>query len=143
LDLEPHFTGQCHCGRVHATFRVSTPDLQVRACQCGFCRRHGAKNVSDTDGFAEIISDGPLVRYHFGLMSADVLLCPVCGVYVGSALEADGITRVSLNAAGLAMAPYAGSDATPMDYSGETLHERLDRRRARWTPARVVERSPA
>jgi hypothetical protein len=135
-------TGSCHCGRVRAAFRASSPDLQVRACQCGFCRRHGAKSVSDTDGFAEIISDGPLVRYHFGLMSSDYLLCPVCGVYVASALEADGITRVSLNAAGLAMAPWVDRDAVPVDYRGETLHERLDRRRAMWTPARLVERTP-
>ena len=50
-------------------------------------------------------SDGPLVRYHFGLMSSEALLCPSCGVYVGSALVADGITRMTLNAAGLAAAP--------------------------------------
>jgi hypothetical protein len=136
------FTGSCHCGRVRAQFRASSPDLQVRACQCSFCRRHGAKNVSDTDGFAEISSDGPLVRYHFGLMTADVLLCPKCGVYIGSALEADGITRMTLNAAGLAMEPWKSQEADPVDYSGETLHERLDRRRARWTPGRIVERKP-
>lgn len=137
------FTGSCHCGKVRAKFRATSPDLQVRACQCGFCRRHGAKTVSDTDGFAEIAVQGKLIRYHFGLMSSDALLCPGCGVYIGSALEADGITRVSLNAQGLAMAPFAEREADPVDYSGETLHERLDRRRARWTPARIVERATA
>jgi hypothetical protein len=135
------FTGSCHCGRVHVGFRATSPTLQVRACQCGFCRRHGAKNVTDNDGFAEITCDGPLVRYRFGLMTSDSLLCPGCGVYIGAAIEADGITRVTLNAAGLAMAPFADQLAEPMDYRGETLHERLDRRRARWTPARVVERA--
>lgn len=132
------YSGACHCGRVKVGFRASSPELAVRACQCPFCRRHGAKAVSDNEGFAEIQSDGRLIRYRFGMMTADYLLCPVCGVYVASALEADSITRVTLNAAGLALAPFSAAEATPVDYSGETLHERLDRRRARWTPARIM-----
>jgi hypothetical protein len=137
------FSGQCHCGRVRVGFRASRADLPVRACQCGFCRRHGARTVSDTDGFAEIASEGPLSRYHFGLMSSDALLCSKCGTYIGSALVADGITRVTLNAAGLMMQPFADEEAEPVDYAGETLHERLDRRRAKWTPGRIVERGAA
>jgi hypothetical protein len=141
---EPHVhTGQCHCGRVTATFRASSDKTPVRACQCGFCRRHGAKTVSDTDGFVDIVSDGPLSRYHFGLMTADYLMCPKCGTYIASMLEADGICRVTLNAAGLQMKPWDEQIAEPADYSTETLHERLDRRRARWTPARVRERAMA
>ncbi len=132
--------GACHCGRVTATLRCE-PGLEVRACQCGFCRRHGAKTVSDPDGFAEIASEGRLIRHRFGLMTSDYLMCPDCGVYVGSALEADHITRVTLNTAGLQMKPWCDKVAQPVDYSGETLHERLDRRRERWTPARVVERT--
>jgi hypothetical protein len=58
-------------------------------------------------------------------------------------LEADGIERLSLNAAGLQMAPWADLLAEPVDYSTETLHERLERRRARWTPGRVRERVEA
>jgi hypothetical protein len=141
--MTQHFTGQCHCGHVRVSFRASDEHLKVRACQCGFCRRHGAKSVTDTDGFADIATHGPIHRYRFGLMTADYLICPECGTYVGSALEADGITRVSLNAAGLRMQPWADADAEPVDYSGETLHERLDRRRERWTPARIHERAMA
>ena len=136
-------SGQCHCGHVTVEFRATSDQLKARACQCGFCRRHGVKSVSDTDGFAEITSTGPIHRYRFGLMTADYLICPECGTYVGSALEADGITRVTLNAAGLRMEPWAEGAADPVDYSGETLHERLDRRRERWTPARIRERRSA
>lgn len=135
--------GQCHCGTVSASFRTATDGVRARACQCGFCRRHGAKTVTDTDGFAEIASDGPLNRYRFGLMTADYLLCARCGAYVASEIEADGIMRVTLNAAGLKMEPWSAQPAAPVDYSGETLHERLDRRRASWTPARIRERASA
>lgn len=134
--------GQCHCGSVSVSFRTSGSEpLDARACQCGFCRRHGAKTVTDTDGFVEITSNGTLVRYRFGLMTADYLLCARCGVYVASAIEADHITRVTLNTSGLGMKPWCDSIAQPVDYTGETIHERLDRRRANWTPARVVERA--
>ncbi len=136
-------SGQCHCGHVTVEFRITSDKLRARACQCSFCRRHGAKTVTDTDGFAEIASQGAIHRYRFGLMTADYLLCPECGTYVASALEADGITRVTLNAAGLRMEPWADGVAQPVDYSGETLHERLDRRRAAWTPARIRERAMA
>ncbi len=137
-----HHNGACHCGRVNVSFRTDAR-ITPRACQCDFCRRHGAKTVTDTDGFAEIVSDGPIARYHFGLMSADFLICPTCGVYVASVLEHDGIERMTLNAAGLRMAPWADALAEPVSYSGETLHERLDRRRAAWTPGRVRERVTA
>lgn len=136
-------TGACHCGRVSANFRTTEATVKARACQCDFCRRHGAKTVTDTDGFAEIVADGPLNRYHFGLMTADYILCPTCGTYVGCVLEADGIERMSLNAAGLRMTPWSEQLADPVDYSTETLHERLERRRARWTPGRVRERVEA
>ncbi|HEY3813876.1 MAG TPA: aldehyde-activating protein [Caulobacteraceae bacterium] len=136
-------SGHCHCGRVSATFRTTEATVKARSCQCDFCRRHGAKTVTDTDGFAEIVADGPLMRYHFGLMTAEYLMCPKCGTYVACVLEADGIERLSLNAAGLQMAPWADLLAEPVDYSTETLHERLERRRARWTPGRVRERVEA
>ncbi len=139
----PPHVGVCHCADVVVRFSTAKESITPRACQCDFCRRHGAKTVTDNNGFAEIVANGTLVRYRFGLMSADFLLCAKCGVYIGAALEADGITRVSLNSVGLQLQPWMDDVADPIDYSGETLHERLDRRRVRWTPARVFERAGA
>ena len=41
------YPGACHCGAVGVFFETDAgaDALQVRACQCGFCRRHGAKTV--------------------------------------------------------------------------------------------------
>ena len=49
-----HIAGTCHCGAIRGTLAASKPaaELQVRACQCGFCTRHGAMTVSDPAGRA-------------------------------------------------------------------------------------------
>ena len=42
--------GQCHCGAVRVEIEgVEAADLPLRACQCGFCRRHRALGQDDTD----------------------------------------------------------------------------------------------
>ena len=38
---------EAHAGALAHSLREA---LQVRACQCSFCRRHGAKTVSDPNG---------------------------------------------------------------------------------------------
>jgi hypothetical protein len=47
-------SGTCHCGAIRGTLAATKPaaELQVRACQCGFCTRHGAMTVSDPAGKA-------------------------------------------------------------------------------------------
>ena len=46
------FEGRCHCGAIGFSFRTAkTPDQwPLRACQCRFCRGHGAQTTSDPDG---------------------------------------------------------------------------------------------
>ena len=48
------FAGTCHCGAIRGTLAATKPaaELQVRACQCSFCTRHGAMTVSDPAGRA-------------------------------------------------------------------------------------------
>ena len=63
--------GHCHCGNLEVIFRTEkdASALGVRACQCGFCRRHGARTVTDPDGSATIrVHDVRcLTRYRFDL----------------------------------------------------------------------------
>ncbi len=118
------------------TTRLAAAHLPVRACQCSFCRRHGALTSSDpagTLGFAVRVPVA-LLRYRFATGSADFLLCARCGVYVGAVMEEDGrrFGIVNLNAldarADLTQVPET------MDYSAEDASARRVRRRARWTP---------
>ena len=78
-----------------------------------------------------------LVRYRFGLGTADFLLCARCGVYVACVIDGAFAT---VNVRALAEASRFTQAPRPNDWSGESADERRARRRATWTPASVEER---
>ena len=131
------YRGQCHCGAIRATLTATRPasELQIRACQCGFCTRQGAMTVSDSAGSAEIvIAPDQLIAYQFGTRTGTSLLCRACGVYAGVIVEDGGKTWSALNVRGLALEGFGGRQAEPMTYDGETPQARIARRKQKWTP---------
>jgi hypothetical protein len=80
--------GSCHCGNVRVRIELSRPpsEYQPRACDCDFCRKHGAAYVSDPQGALQIrIKDEREThRYRQGSGLADCLLCRQCGVLIGA-----------------------------------------------------------
>jgi hypothetical protein len=139
-------TGQCHCGKLKASFETQkTPQqLGVRTCQCDFCRRVGAINISDSQGQVTIDCKADDVeRCRFALKTADFLICKSCGVYI-AAVMGEGARIVStINVAGLRMQELLGVEEAPADYGAETTQERIERRYERWTPARFTDPSLA
>jgi len=138
--------GKCHCGRIEVDFETAIPpaQLQVRACQCSFCRRHGAKTVTDPNGRLIIQYEaGSLDRYRFGLRTADFLLCRTCGVYVAALFSDGGEVRATLNAAGMMLAELSDQNPEPVHLDHETVEVRRTRRKANWTPTTLVERTAA
>jgi hypothetical protein len=138
--------GSCHCGAVRVMMEASTtPDkLQVRACQCGFCRRHGGLTVSDPDGHLHIeAAAGAVRRYRFAQMQSDYLFCEGCGAYVGALTSTDIGTLGIVNVRGVDMHDFQGREPDPMNYEAETVEQRQTRRKARWTPAEFIELRPA
>ena len=129
--------GRCHCGALRVEFETDKP-LAPRECQCSFCRKHHARSVSDPDGSAQLTLDGETIRYRFGTGSGDFLICGQCGVYVGVAQAIDGQLYAVLNLTAFDD-PHDELAGEPMNYDGETAERRTARRRARWTPARIVE----
>jgi hypothetical protein len=135
--------GQCHCGAVRVEIEgVAAADLPLRACQCGFCRRHGAISTSHPDATITI-AGGPLTRYRFGQRLSNFLICAECGCYVGSAAEIDGGWYAILNVRGVDLPGLENREPQPMVYDGETPAERTARRRARWSPATLPELQPS
>lgn len=136
------YSGQCHCGKLNASFETQkTPQvLGVRTCQCDFCRRVGAINISDPEG--EVVIDAiadDLIRYRFALRTADFLICRHCGVYI-AAVTGDGADiRSTINVAGLRMTEFLAVEEAPMQYGAETAETRVARRAAKWTPTRFLD----
>lgn len=138
--------GHCHCGAIRVELEPGRPvgDLALRACQCGFCRRHGARTTSDPKSVLHIeAAPGALERYRFGRRVAEILLCADCGCYIASTIEADGRLLATLNVTGVDLPAFAGRVAEPAHYDDETDEARLARRKARWTPTVLVETSPS
>jgi hypothetical protein len=136
----PIYAGQCHCGAIRGSLAASKPaaDLAVRACQCGFCTRHGAMTVSDPNGRAVFeIERAALMRYQFGARTSTILLCARCGMYAGMILEDGGKVWSILNVRGLAVPEFQDRAAEPVVYEGETPEARIARRKSRWTPTEV------
>jgi len=126
--------GGCHCGALSVEFHTGKP-LAPRACDCSFCRNHGARSVSDPEGQA-IIGGAPL-RYRFGMKTADFLVCPACGIYVGAVIEVDGAHYSVLNLNAFDDPRHDLADK-PMSYGGESAEERTERRRRMWTSTELL-----
>ena len=132
--------GECHCGAIQASLVATNPAdaLQVRACQCGFCTRHGAMTVSDPNGRATfIMREGQLQAYQFATRTGTSLICKTCGVYVGVMLkDGDDVWSV-INVRGLAVSELMMRTAEPVIYDNETAEQRIARRKAKWTPTEI------
>ena len=127
--------GQCHCGAIRFHFETGAP-LAPRACQCGFCRRHGARTVTDPAGAAALSLSPETIRYRFGTGTSDYLVCGRCGVYVGAVAELEGALYATLNLNAFDE-PRLDLVAAPVSYDGEDAAAKAERRRARWTPAKL------
>jgi hypothetical protein len=132
------YRGECHCGAIGYEYRteVAPQRWPIRACQCAFCRMHGARTTSDPLGHVDFNFREPncLRRYRFGLRTADFLLCGRCGGYLGATtvIAAGSFAVINVNL----LRPYLQGlgTAEPMSYEGETAEERARRRSQRWTP---------
>jgi hypothetical protein len=135
------YEGSCHCGAIRATLFATRPasELEVRACQCSFCTRHGAKTVSDPAGRCRFEIDGAALSwYRFETRTGMSLICNRCGTYAGAIIEdGDKIWSV-LNARALAIVELRDRAPVAVVYEGETAEQRIARRKSMWTPTEIV-----
>lgn len=133
--------GGCHCGSISVTFetRRKRKTLRPRACQCDFCRAHGARTITDPAGALRITVGDPdrCSFYRFGLQTAEYLVCADCGVYVAAVMRGDDGAWATLNVNALRDAAKFPRKPLPVSYDAEDAAGRTARRRAAWTP--VVE----
>ena len=136
--MSHRIAGGCHCGNVTFVFQTSVglDVLGLRACQCAFCRGHGARTTSDpngTIGFA--VRDRAAVQlYRFGLKTADFLICRSCGVFVAAVMEEDGKRYATVNANAFQPPPAYDIVGSATEFGAEDVTGRTARRAAKWTP---------
>jgi hypothetical protein len=138
MESPMKYKGGCHCGNLRIEFETSLnpAEIELRACQCTFCRKHASLAVTDPAGHLAICAahGKNFGRYTFGLRTAEYLICKTCGVYVAAVTigesEPRGIAIINCldERRQFTSAPIA------VDYDAESRDQRLERRRRRWTP---------
>jgi hypothetical protein len=94
-------SGGCHCGSILVQLRLLQAPMTYspRACDCDFCRKHGAAYVSDPEGSLDIRikaeGDGRTYRQGSGL--AELLFCGNCGVLIGALYRDEGRVYATVN----------------------------------------------
>lgn len=135
------YHGGCHCGAIHLTFEtgIEPSDMEIRACQCAFCVRHGSRAAADPQGrlIVSVEDEARLHRYRFGLRTADYLICRDCGVYVAAVTTDGGDPRAIVIVNALDERPRFSCEPIPMDYDAEDREGRMARRQARWMPVEI------
>lgn len=93
--------GGCYCGSVELSAELSRApaSYQPRACDCDFCRKHGAAYISDPAGHLRIklAEESVARRYRQGSGAAEFLLCANCGVLVTVLYRVDQVTYAAVN----------------------------------------------
>jgi hypothetical protein len=138
--------GSCHCGNLRVEFgtRKSALDFRPRACDCSFCRKHGAAYISDPEGSLSIVQRhaGAIREYLQGSNTARFLLCKDCGVLVSVVFDHLSGTYGAVNAGCLDDAANFG-DTLPASPQLLSAEEKTSRWRALWTPNVVIATTPA
>ncbi|KRD75016.1 GFA family protein [Lysobacter sp. Root983] len=137
LSAASSLAGGCHCGSVRLVYTSALlpADTHPRACDCSFCRMHGAAYVSDPAGALRIsVADAQTLQsYRQGSEAALFRLCGRCGVLVAVTYEQDGRMYAAVNAGCLderdAFAPAVG--ASPQLLSRE---QKIGRWTQLWVP---------
>lgn len=130
--------GSCHCGAIEVSYSTAKPPARwaLHACQCDFCRSHGARLAADPQGEVRFEFTLPeyLRRYRFGLRTADFLVCRACGVFVAAVLITGRGALAAVNVNTLRDLPDKLPAAKPVAHGQESAEERRARRARSWTP---------
>jgi hypothetical protein len=138
----PTHEGGCHCGNIRLAFATAIDPhvMEVRACQCSFCRRHGSLTAADPEGGLriDIRNPGGTARYTFGMRTADYIVCRDCGVYVAAVTRGEGPARAIVVVNALDDRDQFDRKPLKPSYDAESREERIARRQRRWMPVDVI-----
>jgi hypothetical protein len=98
------------------------------------------RTTSDPYGRVQIIIRNPdqLSRYRFGLRTADFLVCRQCGNYLAAVLTVGDCSYATVNINTFDFKKDFAQESIVVKYDGETVAERIARRRTNWTPVHAI-----
>ncbi len=133
-----NYEGACYCGAISHVYSTELPvsSWSLRACQCAFCRAHGATSASDPGGtlvfgFAE---PEEVNRYRFARKTADFLICRRCGIYIRAIIATVNGAYGIANLNALLQTLDGLGEPEAACYDAESFAGRVRRREDRWTP---------
>ena len=127
--------GGCHCGNILLELQLTNEpgSYHPRACDCAFCRKHGAAYISDAQGSLRVrINDQSRSgTYRQGNELADMLMCTHCGVLVGALYRTEGRIYATVNVKAIEGAESFGVEqpVSPQRLSGD---EKISRWKSLW-----------
>jgi hypothetical protein len=137
-----NYRGGCHCGNLRINFAtdIDPAEIEIRACQCAFCRKHNSRAVADACGRLSIVVNDSvqLSRYVFGLQTAEYLICRICGVYVAAVTRGDHDRRAIVIVNCLDQHDRFTRPPAGVDYDSECKSDRVERRKLRWMPVTLA-----
>lgn len=128
--------GKCHCGNI--SYRLDWPEaaktIAVRACGCTFCTKHGGVYTSHPDAaLSARTADESLVnRYAFGTETGEFYICTRCGAVPFVTSTIDGTQYAVVNVNTFENVDRSELDASASDFDGESVADRLGRRKRNW-----------
>lgn len=80
----------CHCGAVVLELAATAPLSSAARCDCSFCRRRQAANVTVQLPDLKVVKGADALRlYQFGTGTAQHYFCRHCGIYTHHRRRAD------------------------------------------------------
>ncbi|NND66146.1 MAG: hypothetical protein HKN19_01045 [Halioglobus sp.] len=125
--------GRCPCGNLSIHWQTVDYSVVPRACQCSYCREHGAAWVSKP-GTRVRLGVRDQLGYRVvqqGSETAQFYECDHCGAVLVATVEAEGDTYGALNARHLRN-PQGFAAPVEVDYSGQDAAEKVARWRSNW-----------
>jgi hypothetical protein len=128
---------KCRCGNIEVEWNTMISPLVARKCGCEYCISQDCAYVRDADSVVSYIirdnSQHRIVKH--GSSTASFHECANCGLVLVTSEIENGLYTV-LNAKVLGIKSYS-IDPKIKNYSGESIAERLLRRKNNWCKVRV------
>ena len=129
-------SGQCHCGNIRFDMQLTREPASYapRACDCDFCRQHGAAYLSDPRGklAIRIRDQAGVSRYRQGSGTAEFVLCRHCGVLVAVTCLQDGYLYAAVNSRAVASGRADFAAQVPVSPKTLSVEQKLERWTANW-----------